>query len=90
MNGEIYADVSKAAPETIVYEEQPYGTYTLGELRWGSYNGFPTLTGTVIQGTTTSRLFQHTSTKNAVGEVRTIYGVKAREIAAGRCVSIAC
>jgi hypothetical protein len=85
-----YADATKPAPVTILLDPQPYGEVTLGDLKWGEYRGAPTLSGKVIAGTTTSRLFQHASTRSAVGEHRTIYGVKAHEIAAGRCVRIAC
>lgn len=84
-----FADTTKAPPASIDLDYQPYGKETLTDLRWGEYNGFPTLSGTVIEGSQTSRIFQHTHTSSTVGRPRTIYGVKSHEIECGLCVRIA-
>lgn len=77
-------------PETITVDFQPYGLETLGDLTVGSYNGYPTLKGTVITGTTTGRLFGHTHTRSTAGERREVYGVQQWEVDRGHIVRIAC
>jgi hypothetical protein len=77
-------------PKTFVYVHQPYSTETLGDLRMGSYNGYPCLHGVVIEGSETSRLFQFTSTRDTKGTHRTVYGIKDHELAAGRAVRAYC
>jgi len=84
-----YADTSQPTPKTINYDMQPYGQLVLGELKWGRYNGAPTLTGVVIDGTETSRLFQHSLTISVVGQSRTIYGIKQHEVEQGNVVRVA-
>jgi hypothetical protein len=84
-----YADTSQPAPDTIHYDMQPYGQLVLGQLRWGQYNGFPTLEGVVVEGSATSRLFQYTSTRSVVGQRRTIHGIKQHEVDAGQVIRIA-
>lgn len=76
-------------PETLEVDFQPYGRVTLANLKLGDYNGHPLVEGTVIKGTETSRLFQHTSTKSVVGQNRVVYGIKQRELDAGKAVRVA-
>jgi len=85
----IYADTNQPVPETINFDMQPYGQLVLGELKWGRYNGAPTLTGVVIDGAETSRLFHHSLTRSVVGQSRTIYGIKQHEVEQGNAVRIA-
>lgn len=80
------ADHTAPAPDRIVLEFIPYGVETLHHLRWGSYNGFPTLEGIVLEGSETSRIGAHRSTQDTAGRHRIIYGVRAREVAEGRCI----
>ena len=84
-----YADTAQAPPTSFRCDMQPYGPYVIEDCRWGEYNGFPTLSGRVVEGSETSRIFQHTSARSITGQPRTIYGVKRREVEAGECVRIA-
>lgn len=77
-------------PQTIIFALQPYGTVTLGELSLGSNNGYPCLHGIVTEGSETSYLCGHTSTRSVVGQPRTIYGIRQEEIAAGHAVRCYC
>lgn len=85
----MYADTTKAAPESFTCEMQPYGVYTIQGCTWGSYNGFPFLTGTVSKGTETSRLFSASVTDSIKGQTRTIYGVRQSELEVGHCIRVA-
>lgn len=76
-------------PKTIKIDFQPYGTFVLGDLIEGDYNGYPTITGTVVSGTETSRLFQYKSTSDITGQQRTIYGIKQQELDSGLIVRVA-
>jgi hypothetical protein len=77
-------------PETFVFEMQPYGVETLGDLREMTDNaGHSYITGTVLEGTETARLFQHTTTRSTKGARRWIYGITQRELDAGRAIRIA-
>jgi hypothetical protein len=76
-------------PKTIVFEMQPYGVETLGQLSLGEYNGYPCVHGVVLEGYEISRLFQHTSERSTKGRRRTIYGIKQAELDAGRAVRVA-
>lgn len=80
------ADVSVPPPPSIVLTFIPYGTETLHQLTWGSYNGHPTLEGVVLSGSETSRIGGHRSTRDTAGRRRTIYGVRATEVLAGECI----
>lgn len=77
-------------PATVTVDFQPYGRVVLGDLQPGEYNGAMTITGRVISGTETSRLFQYSTTRNIAGETRTVYGVKPGELARGHIVRVAC
>lgn len=48
------------------------------------------LDGVVVEGTETSRLFQHTSTKSIVGRPHTSYGVRADEMQRHEKVTAIC
>ena len=77
-------------PKTIEYSMQPYTHGAiLGDLSYGDFNGHPTLTGTVIEGTETSRLFTASSTKGIVGRRITVYGIKDYEIERGEIIRVA-
>jgi len=84
-----YADVRQTPPATINYEMQPYGALVLGQLTWGQYNGFPTLSGVVVEGAETARLFQHATSRSVIGERRTIYAIEQHEIDSGKAIRIA-
>jgi hypothetical protein len=78
-------------PATIEYDLQPYGRVTLANLRQSPnprVAGKWDVTGDVIAGTETSRLFQHSLTKPATGQ-RTIYGVEQYELNRGCIVRVA-
>jgi hypothetical protein len=47
------------------------------------------LHGTVTEGKETSRLFQHTSTRDIAGRFHTVYGVRPRDFAKGEKTTIA-
>jgi len=81
-------------PETLVYELQPYGVETLGDLSFskrsiGEGRICFDVHGVVVKGSQTSRIFQHTSTKSTKGERRTIYGVTQEDVDTGRIVKVA-
>jgi len=57
------------------------------ERRIASHMG--TLVGTITKGSTTSRLFQHTSTKDNAGNAISLENVTEAEIARGEKVSVA-
>lgn len=84
-------------PEKLTFHFQPYGTEVLGELSLRSSadicNGTPRtlygVGGVVLEGSETSRLFQHTSTRSTKGERRVIWGVSAAELARGELVRVA-
>lgn len=80
---------------------QPYGPFTI-EVDEIEIDGSPypyygcmgpemirTLSGRVIEGSETSRLFTASNTKSIAGQRRTVYGVKPWEWAAGKCVRVA-
>lgn len=75
----------EGALEELIGEEftchnQPYGTFTILVDTVGYYGGRPHITGTVVRGTETARLFQHSSTRDITGERHTVYGVRCYEI----------
>jgi len=76
-------------PKTVQLDYQPYGLEVLGDLVEGSYNGFPTIEGTVLEGTETSRLFWATATRSTKGRRRTVYGVKQWELDKGLIIRVA-
>jgi len=88
-NYDAYCSADTNLPETIKFDMQPYGMMVLGDLKLGSYNGYPTLEGTVLDGHETSYLFGHTSTRSNKGAHRTVYGIKAYEIEKGEIIRIA-
>ena len=65
-----------------------YGTYiTLDATFTPTTEEYGTVTGIIEEGTTTSRIFQHTSTRSNVGEHLEVTGVSKSEWAEGykRC-----
>lgn len=88
-----------ALPATITLDYQPYGCLTLGDLRWDTeserdYNNGGTrhrtvLRGTVIKGHERSYLLGHTSSRDATGQSRTVYGVREDEINRGHIIRVA-
>jgi hypothetical protein len=82
-----------ALPATISVDFQPYGRVTLGNLRLSPNRNLldvNDLTGEVIDGSETSYLCGHTSTRKiAPGTLRTIYGIRVRELEAGNVVRVA-
>lgn len=89
MGREPYADMTRPPPPTMRCDFQPYGPYTIADTSWGSYNGYPSLTGRVVIGCATSYMGGHRSTRSIVGEFRTIWGVTQREADEGRCIRVA-
>lgn len=86
-------------PETVTYDNQPYGEVVLGNLFWHNYvetlghdrpKVYRVLIGTVISGVTVNRLFGERSVSDATGEQRIVYGVKPHELEAGRIVRAYC
>ena len=86
-------------PATITLDYQPYGCVTLGDLRWATeserdYNNGgmrhrTVLRGTVIEGRERSYLLGHTSSRDAAGQSRTVYGVRDDEIVRGHIIRVA-
>lgn len=77
-------------PETIRFNYEPY-THgaVLGQLKEGSYNGFPTVIGVVLEGSDTAYLWGERSTRSIVGQPYTLYGVKQWELDRGFIVRVA-
>lgn len=85
--------LSAALPATIDVDFQPYGKETLGNLEWAQAKGsdgklYPALVGTVLNGSSTSRLFQYTATKSTAGERRTVYAIKEYEMKRGLIIRV--
>lgn len=79
-------------PETVTVDFQPYGKFTLGQLKEGSYNGFPTIEGVVISGTEVGALLGGRpigKPRDISGRKETIYGIKQWELDAGHIVRVA-
>ena len=86
--------LSAALPLTIDVDFQPYGKETLGNLTWAQAEGYggklyPALVGTVLKGSSTSRMFQHTYTAETSGTRRTVYGITEYEIKSGLIIRVA-
>lgn len=93
----------EALPERFVYHLQPYGTYELVDLRLGQVRPYTDpqyhnrgkvfwcadIVGTVAKGSTTSRIFHHTSTRDATGERMEVYGVSLEDLQRGKMVTVA-
>lgn len=83
-------DLTQKLPDTMKFSYEPY-TYgaVITDLKFGDYNGYPLLEGTVKEGKETSRLFHATATKDIAGKKVIIYGIKQWEIDQGSAVRVA-
>lgn len=71
-------------------DSQPYGVEIFRVEEVGEYRGGITLAGTVVKGSETSRLFQHTSTRDTTGSWTVVYGVRDSELLHMAAVRVAC
>jgi hypothetical protein len=88
-----YVQEGATLPATMEVDFQPYGLVTLGNLRLEPNRNLlqvNDLVGEIIAGSETSYLCGHRSTRPIPpGTLRTLYGVRVRELKAGRAVRVA-
>jgi hypothetical protein len=92
------------AMKQFSHHRQPYGTLVIADATWTpivaeegdaqyvkncAEKGYGVVTGIVTEGSTTNRLFHHTSTTSEVGKDHSVWAVSPEEWARGSKITVA-